>query len=104
MERQAGLDGLVVVERNPSANTTANTTANAAKEIAISTGKGLGKMVGAGFKAPMTYTHAITRGFHNIPKLYNGGAREYENVVDLRSGITVSGKVCNVQPSRCNGN
>jgi hypothetical protein len=66
---------------------------NAAKEVAISTGKGLGRIVGAGLKAPVTITHAITRGFHNAPKLYGDEVREHERVTDLQSGLAVSAKV-----------
>jgi hypothetical protein len=65
----------------------------AAGQVAKGTGKGLGKIVGAGFKAPMTFTHGLTRGFHNVPKLYGEQVREYENVVDIKSGLTVSAKV-----------
>jgi hypothetical protein len=66
---------------------------NAAKQVAIGTGKGLGRIVGVGLKAPMTFTHGITRGFHNVPKLYGEQVREYENITDLRSGMSVSFKV-----------
>lgn len=66
---------------------------HAAKQVAVGTGKGLGRIVGAGLKAPMTFTHGLTRGFHNVPKLYGEEVREYENVVDLRSGLLVSAKV-----------
>jgi hypothetical protein len=65
----------------------------AAGQVAKGTGKGLGKIVGAGFKAPMTFTHGLTRGFHNVPKLYGEEVREYENVVDIKSGLLVSAKV-----------
>lgn len=65
---------------------------NAAKEIALSTGKGLGSIVGAGLKAPMVFTNGVTRGFHNLPKLYGGEVRELENVTDLKSGLAVSAK------------
>ncbi|KAF2684070.1 hypothetical protein K458DRAFT_443071 [Lentithecium fluviatile CBS 122367] len=64
----------------------------AAGQVAKGTGKGLGKIVGAGFKAPMTFTHGLTRGFHNVPKLYGEEVREYENVVDIKSGLVVSAK------------
>ncbi|KAF2262183.1 hypothetical protein CC78DRAFT_569985 [Lojkania enalia] len=67
-------------------------SSNAAKNIAIGTGKGLGRIVGAGFKAPMAFTHGLTRGFHNAPKLYGDEVREYENVTDLKSGLAVSAK------------
>lgn len=65
---------------------------NAAKEIAIAGGKGLGRIVGAGLKAPMTFTHGMTRGFHNMPKLYGEEVRQYENVTDMRSGMSVATK------------
>jgi hypothetical protein len=65
----------------------------AAGPVAKGTGMGLGRIVGAGFKAPMTFTHGITRGFHNVPKLYGEEVREYENVVDIKSGLAVAGKV-----------
>ncbi|CAI6334124.1 unnamed protein product [Periconia digitata] len=64
----------------------------AAKQIAIGTGKGLGQIIGAALKAPMTFSHGMTRGFHNVPKLYGEEVHEYENVVDFRSGISVSAK------------
>lgn len=65
----------------------------AGKQVAIGTSKGFGRIVGAGVKAPMTFTHGLTRGFHNAPKLYGEEVREYENVTDLKSGLLVSGKV-----------
>lgn len=74
-------------------NSSIQAGANAASSIAMSTGKGVGRIVGATLKAPMTFTHAVTRGFHNVPKLYGSDVREYDNVVDLRSGLSVSAKV-----------
>ncbi|KAF2122252.1 hypothetical protein BDV96DRAFT_663272 [Lophiotrema nucula] len=68
------------------------TVPHAAKQVAIGTGKGFGRMVGASFKAPMVFTHGLARGFHNVPKLYGDEVREYENVTDLRSGLSVSAK------------
>lgn len=64
----------------------------AAKHLAIGTTKGIGRIIGASLKAPMTFTHGVTRGFHNAPKLYGEEVRDYENVVDLKSGLTVSAK------------
>ena len=40
----------------------------------------------------MNFTHGISRGFHNVPKLYGEQVREYENITDLRSGLSVSAK------------
>jgi hypothetical protein len=65
---------------------------SAAKQVVIGTGKGLGRIIGAGLKAPMTFTHGISRGFHNAPKLYGEQVREYENITDLKSGLLVSAK------------
>jgi hypothetical protein len=73
-------------------NSTLEAAPNAAKQVAIGTGKGLGRIIGAGLKAPMTFTHGISRGFHNAPKLYGEQVREYENITDLRSGLSVSAK------------
>ncbi|KAF2004569.1 glycosyltransferase family 1 protein [Amniculicola lignicola CBS 123094] len=67
-------------------------TPNAGKQIATETGKGLGRIVGASLKAPMTFSHAITRGFHNIPKLYGEEVREHENITGMSSGLAVSAK------------
>ncbi|KAF2472961.1 uncharacterized protein BDR25DRAFT_366188 [Lindgomyces ingoldianus] len=80
-------------EASPShGNSSPALSSNAYKQVAISTGKGFGRIVGAGVKAPMTFTHNLTRGFHNAPKLYGDEVREYENVTDIRSGIKVSAK------------
>lgn len=70
----------------------------AAGQVAKGTGKGFGRVIGAGFKAPMTITHGLTRGFHNVPKLYGEEVREYENVVDIKSGVKVSAKVIVSRP------
>ncbi|KAF2713088.1 hypothetical protein K504DRAFT_449845 [Pleomassaria siparia CBS 279.74] len=71
---------------------TSEDTTNAAISVAVGTGKGLGRIVGAGLKAPMTFTHGLTRGFHNMPKLYGEEVRDYENITDIRSGLSVSAK------------
>ncbi|PSN70832.1 hypothetical protein BS50DRAFT_268455 [Corynespora cassiicola Philippines] len=63
-----------------------------AKQVAVGTGRGVGRMVVAGLKAPVVMSHGVTRGFHNVPKLYGEEVREYENVVDIRSGLLVSAK------------
>lgn len=58
--------------------------------------KGVRKIVETGLKTPMTYTHSLTRGFHNMPGLYGERLREHEEIVDMKSGFAVSGKVCEV--------
>jgi hypothetical protein len=93
---QSSWEGRIWSEGEPTPDRlkqTVGATPSAVKEIALSTGKGLGRIVGAPLKAPMVFTHGVTRGFHNLPKLYGGEVREYENVTDLKSGLIVSGKV-----------
>lgn len=65
----------------------------AAGKVALESGKGLGRIVTASLKSPAILSHGITRGFHNIPKLYGEKVRDYENVTGFRSGLKVSGKV-----------
>jgi hypothetical protein len=65
---------------------------NTVKHFALGTGIGTGRIVGASLKAPMSITHGMTRGFHNLPKVYGDNVREYA-VTDLKSGLEVSAKV-----------
>jgi hypothetical protein len=91
---------------NPDGNTQPVTSQDvkgapyAAGRVALETGKGLGRIVTAGLKTPVMATHGLTRGFHNLPKLYGEEVRQYENVTGLRSGLRVSAKVtyCWIQP------
>lgn len=55
--------------------------------------KGVRKIVETGIKTPMTYGHSLTRGFHNMPKLYGEKLREHGEIGDLKTGLAVSGKV-----------
>lgn len=66
----------------------------AAAEVAIGTGKGLGRVLTASMKSPMLIMNGVTRGFHNLPKAYGEEVREYENITGVRSGLRVSAKVC----------
>lgn len=66
---------------------------HAAAQVAIGTGKGMGRIVTASLKSPMHIMNGITRGFHNLPKSYGENVREYENVTGMRSGFVVSAKV-----------
>lgn len=59
----------------------------------VGTYKGVRKIVETCIKTPMIYTHGLTRGFHNMPNLYGEPLRPREEVVDLRSGFKVGGKV-----------
>lgn len=64
----------------------------AAGKIVLEAGKGLGRIVTASLKTPVLTTHGLTRGFHNLPKLYGEEVREYENITGFRSGMIVSAK------------
>jgi hypothetical protein len=67
---------------------------HAAGKVAMESGKGLVRIVTASLKTPVLTMNGLTRGFHNLPKLYGEEVREYENVTGLRSGLVVSVKVC----------
>lgn len=57
------------------------------------TSKGINKIVGAGFKSPLDFTMAVTKGFQNAPKLYGDETvRKSDNVTDLKSGIRQASK------------
>ncbi|KAF2006736.1 glycosyltransferase family 1 protein [Amniculicola lignicola CBS 123094] len=56
-------------------------------DAAISTGKGIGRIVEAGFKSPMDFTLNVAKGFHNVPKLYGGEVRQVDKVTDMQSGV-----------------
>lgn len=62
-------------------------------DSAVDTGKGLARIVGAGFKSPMDFSLNVAKGFHNVPKLYGGEVRKVENVTDLKSGLSTAAKV-----------
>lgn len=63
-------------------------------ESAMSTGKGIGRIVGAGFKSPMDFSLNVAKGFHNVPKLYGTEVRQVDKVTDFQSGMKVAAKVC----------
>ncbi len=62
-------------------------------DSAVDTGKGLARIVGAGFKSPMDFSLNVAKGFHNVPKLYGGEVRKVDNVTDFKSGLTTAAKV-----------
>jgi hypothetical protein len=41
----------------------------------------------------MEITMNVSRGFHNLPKMYGDEVREVERVVDVQSGLQAAGKV-----------
>ncbi|KAL9596671.1 MAG: hypothetical protein Q9219_005630 [cf. Caloplaca sp. 3 TL-2023] len=62
-------------------------------EAAVDTGKGVGRIVGAGLKSPMDFTLSLARGFHNAPKLYGDDmVRHPDKVTGIRSGLKAAGK------------
>ncbi|KAI9744456.1 MAG: hypothetical protein M1818_001985 [Claussenomyces sp. TS43310] len=62
-------------------------------DSAISAGKGVSRIVGAGIKSPMDFTLGLARGFHNAPKLYGDDTvRPQEKVTDLQSGLKAAGR------------
>lgn len=59
----------------------------------LHTGKGVSRIVGAGFKSPMDFTQGLAKGFHNAPKLYGDeSVRKADRVTDFRSGLMAAGK------------
>ena len=57
------------------------------------TSKGINKIVGAGFKSPLDFTMAVTKGFQNAPKLYGDETvRKSDNVTDFKSGVRQASK------------
>ena len=71
-------------------------------ESAIDTGKGLGRIVGAGFKSPMNFSLNVAKGFHNLPKLYGSDVRQVDKVTDFQSGMRTAAKVIYTPPSHPN--
>lgn len=62
-------------------------------EAAVSTGKGVGRIVSTGVKSPMNFCLGCAKGFRNIPRLYNDDTvRPVEKVTDISSGIKVASK------------
>ncbi|GAB7351714.1 hypothetical protein MBLNU459_g2302t2 [Dothideomycetes sp. NU459] len=61
-------------------------------DTALGTSKGVAKIVGAGFKSPMDFTHGLAKGFHNAPKLYGDKVRKPDQVTDFRSGVMAATK------------
>lgn len=62
-------------------------------ESAVDTGKGLARIVGAGFKSPMDFSLNVAKGLHNVPKLYGAEVRQVDKVTDFQSGLRTAAKV-----------
>ena len=90
-----------VGQRHPSSATPNETQAKNGQqaglaetvESAMDTGKGLARIVGAGFKSPMDFSLNVAKGFHNVPKLYGAEVRQVDKVTDFQSGIRTAAKV-----------
>ena len=56
-------------------------------ETGMGTAKGVHRIIGAGLKSPMDFSVALSKGFHNAPKLYGDDTvRKSDQVTDFRSG------------------
>lgn len=62
-------------------------------ETAVDTGKGLARIISAGFKSPMDFSLNVAQGFHNVPKLYGAEVRQVDKVTDFQSGMRTAAKV-----------
>lgn len=60
----------------------------------VGTGKGIGRIVGAGFKSPLDFSMNVAKGLRNVPKLYGAEVRQVDKVTDFNSGIKTAAKVC----------
>lgn len=63
-------------------------------DTAYGTGKGISKISGSLLKSPMDVLLGISKGFHNMPKLYGEEVRQTDRVTGIKSGFRVAGKVC----------
>ncbi|CAN9319441.1 unnamed protein product [Alternaria alternata] len=61
-------------------------------DSAVDTGKGLARIIGAGFKSPMDFSLNVAKGFHNVPKLYGAEVRQVDKVTDFQSGMRTAAK------------
>jgi hypothetical protein len=70
-----------------------NIAVTKSKQIALSAGKGIARILGAGLKSPAFITHDLAQGFHNLPKLYGDtSVRENERIKGIPSGLRAAGK------------
>jgi len=56
------------------------------------TGKGISKIVGVGLKSPLDFTMAVSKGFHNAPRIYGEDVRQVDRVTGVKSGLRTAGK------------
>jgi hypothetical protein len=63
------------------------------RQTGAHTSKGLGRIMKAAVRAPMDVSVSMTKGFHNVPKLWGDDTvRPQERVSDFKSGIKAVGK------------
>lgn len=62
-------------------------------DAAFGTGKGVARIAGSGLKAPMDFTMAVTKGFHNVPRMFGEEVRTPGRVTGIKSGLRTAGKV-----------
>ncbi|PLB51339.1 UDP-Glycosyltransferase/glycogen phosphorylase [Aspergillus steynii IBT 23096] len=64
-----------------------------ASDAARGAGKGMGRILGRGFRSPLDFTMGISKGFRNIPKMYGDTtSREVDQVTGFHSGLRTAGK------------
>ncbi|RDL38700.1 uncharacterized protein BP5553_03040 [Venustampulla echinocandica] len=72
---------------------TSSSSMNAAGAVALESTKGVGRIMSAGLKTPVTFTNGLARGFHNVPNLYNDDTVRPEAKIDgVKSGLVAAGK------------
>ncbi|KAL3423596.1 glycosyltransferase family 28 domain-containing protein [Phlyctema vagabunda] len=63
------------------------------RQTGVHTSKGLGRFVRAFVQAPVDISGGLTKGFHNLPKLWGDDTvRPHEQVSDFKSGAVAAGK------------
>jgi hypothetical protein len=78
----------------PSSNSSQHNYGQVALGTGKSAGKGVARIIGAGLKSPLDFTHGLARGFHNAPKLYGDKTvREADKITGFQSGLVAAGKV-----------
>lgn len=69
------------------------TSMDTAIDTTVDTSKNIARIVEAGIKAPMDFTHSVARGFHNAPKLYGDETvRPSEPITNFKTGVMAAGK------------
>ncbi|KAK8239083.1 hypothetical protein HDK77DRAFT_378576, partial [Phyllosticta capitalensis] len=61
-------------------------------DSAVQTGRSVGRIAEAGMKVPMEVMMGLSKGFHNIPRLYGDEPRKVEKVTGFSSGLKVAGR------------